>query len=43
MDCSGSVHSSGDVDECRDAIINLLEGRSEAFRLRSERYDAQPA
>lgn len=40
---SGSVHSSGNVDECRDSIINLLEGGSEAFRLRSERYDAQPA
>ena len=28
----------GDVNECADEIISLLEGGSEAFRLRTERY-----
>jgi len=40
---SGSIHSSGTVDECRDSIINLLEGGSQAFRLRSKRYGVQIA
>jgi ABC-type lipoprotein export system ATPase subunit len=34
----GYVESSGTVDECRDAIIDLLEGGEEAFALRSRRY-----
>lgn len=35
---SGSVAGAGSVDQCRDAIINLLEGGVKAFQLRSERY-----
>lgn len=30
--------AEGDVDECRDAIVNLLEGGEQAFRRRQERY-----
>lgn len=36
---SGTVRKIGNVDQCRDEIINLLEGGADAFRLRSERYD----
>ncbi len=32
------VHTHGDVDHCRDSIINLLEGGEEAFRQRGSRY-----
>lgn len=28
----------GDVDECREAIVNLLEGGAQAFKRRQERY-----
>ena len=34
----GSVEKSGTVDECREQIIDLLEGGREAFELRSKRY-----
>ena len=37
---SGSIARSGSVNQCRDAIINLLEGGAEAFRLRSNRYNS---
>lgn len=30
--------TEGDVDDCRDAIVNLLEGGAEAFKRRQERY-----
>jgi ABC-type lipoprotein export system ATPase subunit len=30
--------AEGDVDECRDAIVNLLEGGEQAFKRRQERY-----
>jgi energy-coupling factor transporter ATP-binding protein EcfA2 len=30
--------AQGDVDECRDAIVNLLEGGEQAFKRRQERY-----
>lgn len=30
----------GKVDDCREEIINLLEGGAEAFRLRRERYES---
>lgn len=30
--------TEGDVDQCRDAIVNLLEGGEQAFMLRQERY-----
>lgn len=30
--------TEGDVDECRDAIVNLLEGGENAFKRRQERY-----
>lgn len=29
----------GNVDDCRDEIVSLLEGGAEAFRLRSEKYE----
>jgi len=35
---SGTIRKTGSVDECREDIINLLEGGADAFRLRSERY-----
>jgi DNA repair exonuclease SbcCD ATPase subunit len=34
----GVVEKSGSVDECREQIIELLEGGREAFELRSKRY-----
>jgi len=36
----GGVEKSGTVDECREPIIELLEGGREAFELRSKRYAA---
>jgi energy-coupling factor transporter ATP-binding protein EcfA2 len=36
----GVVEKSGTVDECREHIIDLLEGGREAFELRSKRYYA---
>jgi len=36
----GAVEKSGSVDECREQIIDLLEGGREAFSLRSKRYAA---
>jgi ABC-type cobalamin/Fe3+-siderophores transport system ATPase subunit len=33
-----SMMAEGDVDDCRDAIVNLLEGGEQAFRRRQERY-----
>jgi ABC-type dipeptide/oligopeptide/nickel transport system ATPase component len=34
----GYVERSGSVDECRDQIVDLLEGGEEAFELRRKRY-----
>ena len=34
----GFVEKSGTVDQCRDQIIDLLEGGRRAFELRSKRY-----
>jgi DNA repair exonuclease SbcCD ATPase subunit len=34
----GAVEKCGTVDECREQIIELLEGGREAFELRSKRY-----
>jgi energy-coupling factor transporter ATP-binding protein EcfA2 len=34
----GTVEKSGTVDDCREQIIDLLEGGREAFELRSKRY-----
>lgn len=34
----GAIEKSGTVDECREQIIDLLEGGREAFELRSRRY-----
>jgi energy-coupling factor transporter ATP-binding protein EcfA2 len=34
----GYVEKSGSVDECREEIVDLLEGGREAFELRRERY-----
>jgi len=34
----GFVEKAGTVDECRDEIIDLLEGGEEAFELRRKRY-----
>jgi len=36
----GAVEQCGTVDECREQIIDLLEGGREAFDLRSKRYAA---
>jgi ATPase subunit of ABC transporter with duplicated ATPase domains len=36
----GSIEKSGSVEECREQIIELLEGGREAFALRSKRYAA---
>jgi ABC-type histidine transport system ATPase subunit len=36
----GVIEKSGTVDECREQIIDLLEGGREAFELRSKRYAA---
>jgi energy-coupling factor transporter ATP-binding protein EcfA2 len=35
----GAVEKSGTVDECREQIIELLEGGRKAFELRSKRYE----
>jgi energy-coupling factor transporter ATP-binding protein EcfA2 len=35
----GAVEKSGTVDECREQIIELLEGGRRAFELRSKRYE----
>ena len=40
---TGSIKIEGNVDQCRDEIINLLEGGADAFRLRSERYHTTQA
>jgi len=37
---TGKTKQVGDVDTCRDDIVNLLEGGAEAFSLRSRRYAA---
>jgi energy-coupling factor transporter ATP-binding protein EcfA2 len=34
----GYVEKSGSVDQCRDQIVDLLEGGPEAFELRRKRY-----
>ncbi|HTS30308.1 MAG TPA: AAA family ATPase [Bryobacteraceae bacterium] len=34
----GAIEKRGTVDECREQIIELLEGGREAFELRSKRY-----
>lgn len=36
----GCVEKSGSVNQCREQIIDLLEGGREAFELRSKRYAA---
>ncbi len=36
----GAIEKWGTVDECREQIIDLLEGGREAFELRSKRYAA---
>jgi DNA repair exonuclease SbcCD ATPase subunit len=36
----GAIEKFGSVDECREQIIDLLEGGREAFELRSKRYAA---
>jgi hypothetical protein len=36
----GAIEKRGTVDECREQIIDLLEGGREAFELRSRRYGA---
>ena len=37
----GAIEKRGTVDECREEIIELLEGGREAFELRSKRYAAR--
>jgi hypothetical protein len=36
----GAIEKCGTVDECREQIIDLLEGGRQAFELRSKRYAA---
>jgi DNA repair exonuclease SbcCD ATPase subunit len=36
----GAIEKCGSVDDCREQIIDLLEGGREAFELRSKRYAA---
>ena len=35
----GFVEKAGTVDECRNEIVNLLEGGREAFEMRRQRYE----
>jgi ABC-type lipoprotein export system ATPase subunit len=35
---SGNVNTVGDVEDCRDEIVDLLEGGKEAFEKRSAKY-----
>lgn len=35
----GYVEKAGTLDDCRDEIVDLLEGGSEAFELRRQRYE----
>lgn len=35
----GFINKAGTVDECRDEIVDLLEGGKEAFELRRQRYE----
>jgi energy-coupling factor transporter ATP-binding protein EcfA2 len=37
----GAIEKRGTVDECREQIIELLEGGREAFELRAKRYAAR--
>lgn len=39
----GVIEKCGTVDECREQIIDLLEGGREAFELRSKRYAGRSA
>jgi DNA repair exonuclease SbcCD ATPase subunit len=39
----GAIEKCGTVDECREQIIDLLEGGREAFELRSKRYAGRSA
>ncbi len=39
----GIIEKRGTVDECREQIIDLLEGGREAFELRSQRYAGRSA
>jgi DNA repair exonuclease SbcCD ATPase subunit len=39
----GAIEKCGSVDECREQIIDLLEGGREAFELRSKRYAGRSA
>jgi ABC-type transport system involved in cytochrome bd biosynthesis fused ATPase/permease subunit len=38
---TGRVSKMGALDDCRDEIIDLLEGGREAFELRRKRYAAK--
>jgi hypothetical protein len=35
---TGFIEKFGSVDQCRDQIVDLLEGGREAFELRRKRY-----
>jgi energy-coupling factor transporter ATP-binding protein EcfA2 len=39
----GAIEKCGSVDECREQVIDLLEGGREAFELRSKRYAGRSA
>ncbi len=36
--CAGHVRKSGTVDECKENIVNILEGGEAAFKKRQQRY-----
>jgi energy-coupling factor transporter ATP-binding protein EcfA2 len=38
---SGYIEKSGSVDDCREQIVDLLEGGREAFELRRKRYSGE--
>jgi hypothetical protein len=35
----GWIEEEGSVDDCREHIVNLLEGGEEAFKLRQQKYE----
>jgi ABC-type sulfate/molybdate transport systems ATPase subunit len=36
--CAGHIRKTGSVDDCKENIVNILEGGEEAFKKRKLRY-----
>lgn len=36
--CAGHIRRTGSVDDCKENIVNILEGGEEAFKKRKTRY-----